>query len=528
MSSNAITEKDDSLPPRPGGGDPYREVAPSVLREDQTMTPFVLGMIGAALVLIGALGLGMNIFGGRAGLVSRIPTGWALFLLTMGLCGLLFHAAFERDLQLRFVYMVFGFVALGVGVVLCFLPYPAAMGDQLRWGVFLLGVALLFLLAFLRNETREGLRNLSQLVLGGTGAALTVVGLAGGNLRGEFLLPLGVVFALLGLVYLAAFVGTRGISDDLAYLAAVGLAGVGTLAILVVLARSLFAAGGSRYFVSHGVILLFVGLLYLAVGCLMAIDWPVFIMTRRELGSFFYSPIAYLTLLAFSVSWWTSYYMFLGQLVGAEGADGPAVMTEPIILHYFFSLIPVFMLLAMVPVLTMRLLSEEKRAGTLEVLLTAPVDEPAIVMSKFLSALIVYLVMWVPAGLFLLAIPLGGGAPFDYRPMLSFGLVVVTTGAGFVSMGLFFSSLTQSQIASFMLTFAGMVALLVVSLLVMWGANIARDASWQAVLTHTSFLHLWRDTLEGKIVPRFLLFPASMTVLFLFMTVKVLEARKWS
>lgn len=518
MTTDAITKKEEGVTdhPRLDQGQAV-ESAPSLLRDDQPTLPRALGMIGAALVIFGGMALAFNLLRG-AGAV-RISTGWSIFCLTVGLCGLLFHAGFDRDIQFRRLYLIFGLATLALGVGLSLFPYPSAVGDQMRWGVPCLVIALLFLLAFLRNEDEPFLRDLTHKILGTAGGAMALVGLFGGNIRAEFFLPIGLVFALVGLIYVTAFVASKGISDDIAYYAAIGLAGAGTLVVLVSLGRSLITAGGSTYFVAVGVVLLFVGLLYAAVGAGMALDWPLFVMTRRELGSFFYSPIAYLALLGFSVCWWGCYWTFLGGLL--EPGGPPPI--EPVVRNYYFALVPVIVLLALVPALTMRLLSEEQRAGTMEVLLTAPVDEPAVVFSKFLAALVTYLVMWLPSALFLLAIPMSGGNAFDYRPLLSFLVVVVVTGAGFVSMGLFFSSLTKSQIASFVLTFAGMVALMVVY----FAAHMTRDNTWETVLTHLSFLDLWFNTLEGKIVPRFLLFYLSMTVLFLFMTVKVLESRKW-
>ncbi|MFM7148423.1 MAG: ABC transporter permease, partial [Gemmataceae bacterium] len=372
---------------------------------------------------------------------------------------------------------------------------------------------------FFRNEEEPLYRNLAQKSLQISGGIMAVAGPLFSMLRGDFLLPVGLVFAVVGLLYLAAYVGTRGISDDLAYYTAVGIALTGGIVLLITLGRSLISENGSRYFVSYGIILVFLAVLYITVGLIASSDRPLFILTRRELGAFFYSPIAYLALLGFSLCWWGSYWTFLSNLFESSGPQ----MIEPIVRNYYFSLVPVITLLALVPALTMRLLSEEMRSGTMEVLLTAPVDEPAIVLSKFLATLITYMVMWIPSGLFLLGITLSGGTPFDYRPMLSFILVVLVTGASFVSMGLFFSSLTKSQIASFVITFAAMIGLLVVY----FAGFIKQDNTWETVFKHLSFLDLWFSTLEGKIVPKFLLFPLSMTVLFLFMTVKVLESRKW-
>ena len=166
--------------------------------------------------------------------------------------------------------------------------------------------------------------------------------------------------------------------------------------------------------------------------------------------------MAYLVLLGFSVALVALLQQLLDRRPGHLGRVTPI---EPIVQNYLVALFPVISLIFIVPVLTMRLLSEEQRSGTLEVLLTAPVEESVIVLSKFLAALLTYLVVWMPFALYLLTIPLAGGNPFDYRPLISFLAATLATGAAFIGMGLFFSSLTNNQVASGVLSFAGMLLL---------------------------------------------------------------------
>jgi hypothetical protein len=275
----------------------------------------------------------------------------------------------------------------------------------------------------------------------------------------------------------------------------------------------------------QGVLLLGVGLLYVLVSVGLWSDRPVVVMTRRELAAFFYSPMAYFVLFGFSFIAWLQLWMFV-RLVTPDEMGRRATVIEPIVREYVWSLFPILANLALVPVLTMRLLSEERRSGTLEVLLTAPVDETQVVLSKFFAAVVMYLVAWLPLGLFLTAIPLGGGPPFDYRPLLSFFVSLVLTGAGFVGMGLFFSSMTRNQIAAAVLTFAGMLGLTAVYV-IRHNNFVTPEGGWDLFLGHMSYLDLWISTLEGKIILRDLLFFVSMAILFPFLTVKVLEARKW-
>jgi ABC-type transport system involved in multi-copper enzyme maturation permease subunit len=176
----------------------------------------------------------------------------------------------------------------------------------------------------------------------------------------------------------------------------------------------------------------------------------------------------------------------------------------------------------------MRLLSEEQRTGTLEVLLTAPVNEWSLVLSKFFAALRFFLLVWYPWGLYLVALRVEGGEEFDYRPLLSFAIALTITGALFVAMGLFFSAVTRSQIAAAILTVMGMFVLFGVYLIKFYirGA-MSPETAWTTVLTYVSFLDLWQEALQGNVVPRMYLFHLSACVFWLFLTVKVLEARKW-
>jgi ABC-type transport system involved in multi-copper enzyme maturation permease subunit len=515
MSGKTIAERQEERP-QPAGWAGGREVAPSLLREDQPGAARAAGLVGAVLVIVGGIALAFNLSGRFQ---ARLGSGWAMLMVAVGLGGLLIHAAFDREREFRRVYLVFALALLGIGAFLCVAHfYSARTGALFLYGVPCLLLCPLFLLAFLRTEDEPAARDIAQYALGGAGAVMVVIGLFGGNLRGDFLLPYGLILALLGLFYVAAFVGARGISNDLGYGAAVGLTAVGLLVVVVALIRS-FLPNPPRYFGSFGFLLLVIGLLYVAIGAGLASDRPLAVLTRREVGAFFYSPMAYLVLFGFSIVSYVNYFLFLLAL---DNPDFPNF--EPIVGMYIFNLFPVFTVVFMVPVLTMRLLSEEQRSGTLEVLLTAPVNETGVVMSKFLAALLTYLVIWLPFGLFLAAIPLGGGEPFDYRPLLSFFIVIAVTGAGFIAMGLFFSSLTRNQVASGVLAFAGMLILTGFY----WGQGVNdRGSTWFIIFRHLSYLNAWRESLRGELVPRDLLFPLSLAILFLFLTVKVLESRKW-
>jgi ABC-2 type transport system permease protein len=514
MSSKAITNE----PPddRRGSGMGVPEIAPSRLREDEPTLPRIFGLSGAVLLIFGAMALAFHL----AGRTARINPGIALFLMALGLCGLLYHAAFDRDVSFRRLYLVFSLALLAVGAVLSLMPYPKVVGDQLRFGAPCLLLSLFFFLAAHRNEDDPALRNPLELIFGGVGALMAIGGLFFGILRSDILIPVGLVLALVGLLYLAAFISSRGISNDLAYNTALGMVGVGLLVIVIAFLRAFIATGGMDWMVSYGVILVVLGVSYALMGGGLASDSTLLVLLRRELGAFFFSPITYLVLLAYSFVWAWSFYLFLDFLMFPDPRDPPI---EPIVQRYFVSFLPVFLQILAVPVMTMNLFSEENRTATLEVLLTAPVTEGQVVFSKFLAALITYMITWAPAGLFLVAIPLAGGNAFDYRPLLSFLVCMLVWSAAWVSMGMFCSSLTKNILVAAILTGAGMMMLTVMYFL----ARMVTQEKWTTILSHMSYIHVWITSLEGKIVPRQLLFPGSLTVLFLFLTYKVLESRKW-
>jgi ABC-type transport system involved in multi-copper enzyme maturation permease subunit len=482
--------------------------------DDNLAVPRAVGTIAGGLALFGGLALTLNL----AGWPRVVDTGWSLVILTLGMAGLLFHAAFDYDLQFRRLYMVFALLALGAGLLLAFAPYPKTVGQQVHWSIPLLLLGMLFFLCFDRHEEDRSLREIVQNVFGASGALLALVGFGVSLFNESFFLPLGFVITLIGLLYGIAFVATRGNADDLAFNGSLGLAAFGLLVALVVLGRSLFTATGGTFFVGSGFVMLLVTALYIGTGLVTGLDWTLFVLFRRELGAFFYSPMAYLALFAFSMLAWMSFFFFAGRIYGQA-------IPEPVLQYYLIAFLPVGGQLVVVPVLTMRLLSEEKRTGTLEVMLTAPVDEPIVVLAKFFAGLVLYMLMWLPFGLILLAIPAIGSPVFDFRPLLSLVLAVLASGAMFISLGVFCSSLSESQIGAGVLTFIGMAGLTLIHFFTQPGVV---GSTLSPIMQHLSYIQLWDTAIAGRVVLRGYLFPLSATVLFLFMTVKVLESRKWN
>src|SRR5262249_2206105 len=124
------------------------------------------------------------------------------------------------------------------------------------------------------------------------------------------------------------------------------------------------------------------------------------------------------------------------------------------------------------------------------------------------------LLLWTPWWLFLVALRVGGGE-FDYRSIFSFVVAMSVTGAGFVAMGLFFSSLTSNQVAAAVLTFAMMIVLLGVYLI--RGEKLEDDPNspWLVIVSHIDYVEMWRQATRGLLLPRQLLFHASAAIIWL-------------
>jgi ABC-type transport system involved in multi-copper enzyme maturation permease subunit len=251
------------------------------------------------------------------------------------------------------------------------------------------------------------------------------------------------------------------------------------------------------------------------------------VLTRRELSALFFSPIAYTVLFGFAAM---GAYLFLTFVLGLlldiseQGANIVSVQ-EPVVAGYLVELFLIICAIFVVPIVTMRLLSEEQRTGTMEMLLTLPINETAVVMSKFLAAFIFFMLVWVPWGLYLVSLRVFGGQPFDYLPVLAFYIAVAGTGAGFVAMGLFCSSLTRNQIGAAILSFVGMIILTLFAVLPSLVEKLYPNLA--AFSRHLSYYHLWIGAVRGNLTARDLLFHISAAVFWLFLTVKVLESRKW-
>lgn len=229
---------------------------------------------------------------------------------------------------------------------------------------------------------------------------------------------------------------------------------------------------------------------------------------RREFVSYFTSPIGYVFLAFF----YLAAGFFFTLLSIQQGT------TE---LNSVFSMM-MYVLIVLIPILTMRTFSEEKRNKTDQCLLTAPVSLGAIVMGKFFAAFLVY-ALGVLITLVFAVIVSAISSP-DW--LLIFGNIVglVLLGAAFISIGIFVSSLTENQIVSAVLSFAIMVILYLFSAI----ASIIPIDFIANIFTRLSFLSRYDGFTYGSFDFSNILFFISVTAAFIFFTVRVLDRRRWN
>ncbi len=278
------------------------------------------------------------------------------------------------------------------------------------------------------------------------------------------------------------------------------------------------------YLIPYGLSLFGIGLTFVALAVLTTSDSHLVVLTRRELSAYFYSPIAYIVLVGMAASSALGYYLFVDAITG-----GPPGMPhrEPIVQSYqTLTIFAAIQTIFLVPLLTMRTFSEEKRTGTLEVLLTAPVQESTVVLSKFIATWLFFILSWMPAALYLIGFRIVGGQPFDFKPLLSYYVALGACGASFVALGIFLSSLTKNQIVGASITGACLFAQLL-TIIVRQSTSEFFSPGIRRVLGKFDYLTLWNQALGGQLLVADIVLQLTLGVFWIFLTIKVLEIRKW-
>ncbi|HIN12158.1 MAG TPA: ABC transporter [Acidobacteria bacterium] len=248
-------------------------------------------------------------------------------------------------------------------------------------------------------------------------------------------------------------------------------------------------------------------------------------LAQKELRAYFVSPIAYVLLVFFALLFgyfYVSSINFMVQLsMGQFGMGGPQIVNiNEFMIRPLFGNTAVI-LLFMLPMLTMRSFAEEKRSGTIELLLTSPLTDFQIIMGKFLGAMALYTLM-LSLTLVHIGVLFWYGEP-EWAPVLSGYLGLLLMGGSFISIGLAISSMTKNQIVAGVSTFA--------VLLLFWIINWMGDASGtmtQSVLAYLSILEHLDDFSKGVIDTTHVTYYVSFITLGLFLTAKSMDMARWN
>jgi len=244
--------------------------------------------------------------------------------------------------------------------------------------------------------------------------------------------------------------------------------------------------------------------------------WPIY---KRELFAFFVTPLAWVLIVVFLVVQGMHFFLLVDHF-----ARQPDMAGDETPLSAFFgnTVLLYLVLFVLVPPMTMRIFAEERRSGTIEMLMTAPVSSAAVVLAKYAAVLTTYVVMWLPTALYLVI--LGRTGELDWHAAASAYLGVLLVGAGYLALGLCASALTRSQFLSMMWTALVLLVLFILGV----GEFVTREGSaMHEVCAHVSVWAHMNDFASGIVDSRHLVFYGTLVVLPLFIATRAVEAWRW-
>ncbi len=248
-------------------------------------------------------------------------------------------------------------------------------------------------------------------------------------------------------------------------------------------------------------------------------------IAEKELKSYFASPIAYIVIGLFALLYGyffialLNYFVHQSMQMGQFGMGPQAQNVNQQLIRPLLQNVTIIVLF-MMPMVTMRTYAEEKRSGTIELLLTSPLTDFQIIMGKFLGAMALYGAM-LAVTVIHVALLFVYGRP-EWRPIVTAYLGLLLLGGCFISLGLLISSLTKNQIVAGIATFA--------VFLFLWVINWIGSFSGPTVNGLTSYLSIiehWDDFGKGVIDTSHLVYYLSFIAFGLFLTAKSVDSERW-
>ena len=240
------------------------------------------------------------------------------------------------------------------------------------------------------------------------------------------------------------------------------------------------------------------------------------VVMKRELASFFLSPLAYVVLTSWlvwnGVVFWVLTQFFARNAV-SSGASTP--------LSGFFGGSALFFipLLVFVPVLTMRLVAGEKQSGTIETLLTAPVSETSVILGKYGASLVMWCTLWLPTFIYAWIISQHGSV--DWGAVASSYFGIFWLGAYFMAIGLLMSVIAPTQIIAAVLSFVVLGVLFTIGI-----GEFVLDGAAREVCAYLSMWGHMQSFSKGVVDTRYLVFDLSVAVLAVGLSIGALKARR--
>ncbi|MDH3217730.1 MAG: ABC transporter permease [Candidatus Krumholzibacteria bacterium] len=246
---------------------------------------------------------------------------------------------------------------------------------------------------------------------------------------------------------------------------------------------------------------------------------------QREFEYFYNSIVAYVVIMIFLLLGGYFFYNLVAffNMVSIQTMQNPVAaqrlsITEGVLQPLFGNLSVVMLLI--IPLLTMRLLSEERKSGTAELLFTYPISDWDVILGKYLATLTVFATMLLLTVLF--PALLRRYANPEWGPILSGYLGLLLLGSAFVAMGLFFSSLSENQIVAGILTFGCALLFLIIGWITPFvSANVALVVQQLSILEH------FDNFSKGIIDSNDVIYYVNFSLFFLFLCSRVLESNRW-
>jgi ABC-2 type transport system permease protein len=232
----------------------------------------------------------------------------------------------------------------------------------------------------------------------------------------------------------------------------------------------------------------------------------IFTIYKKELRSYFNSPVAYIVIVVFLIitGWFFTSNLFVGGVVTMRGV---------------LDIIP-FILIFFIPAISMRTFAEEKKTGTIELLLTKPITDFEIIIAKFLSTLTFAVLALAPTLIYVISLSFLGS--LDYGSIISAYIGLILMCGVYISIGIFASSLTENQVIAFIVCF-----LIVFALFMLNKVLIYMPGSIVTILEYIGTDYHFSSISRGVIDTRDIIYYLSGILIMMFLTKASLESRKW-